>query len=203
VKKAIFGIATSQAQAVSIFNQLTGAGFSDNDISVLFPDETGTRHFAHEQHSKAPQGAALGASGGIIIGGALGWLLGIGMLAVPGLGPLVAAGPIIAALAGAGAGAIAGTTAGSIVGREMPEFEALQYQSKMDGGNILISVLTADATERQRVKEIFENAGSVTAAEAIVDHAYSRPSGAVGVAMTPIAQPVGDSSLPEHIGPAA
>jgi hypothetical protein len=48
VKKALFGIATSQAQAVSIFNQLTGAGFQDNDISVLFPDESGTRHFAHE-----------------------------------------------------------------------------------------------------------------------------------------------------------
>jgi hypothetical protein len=203
LKKAIFGIATSQTEAVSIFNQLTGAGFLDNDISVLFPDETGTRHFAHEHHSKAPEGAALGASVGIVIGGALGWLVGIGLLAVPGLGPLLAAGPVIAALAGAGAGAIIGTAAGSLVGREIPEFEALHYQGKMDGGNILISVLTADATERHRVKEIFKNAASVTAAEAVVDHAYGRPSGAVGVAMTPAAQQVGDSSFPEHIGPAA
>jgi hypothetical protein len=45
------------------------------------------------------------------------------------------------------------------------------------------------------VKEIFKNAGSVTAAEAVVDHAYGRASGAVGVAMSPTAamQEVSDS----------
>jgi hypothetical protein len=46
MKKALFGLAESEAQAVSIFNQLLGAGFSDNDISVLFPDSDATRHFA-------------------------------------------------------------------------------------------------------------------------------------------------------------
>ena len=76
MKKAIFGLAESEAQAVSIFNQLLGAGFSDRDISVLFPDETGNRHFAHEQHTKAPEGAAAGAGAGVIIGGALGWIVG-------------------------------------------------------------------------------------------------------------------------------
>ena len=29
----------------------------------------------------------------------------------------------------------------------IPEFEAIQYERKMDGGNILISVLTGDATK--------------------------------------------------------
>jgi hypothetical protein len=205
VKKALFGIAKSQAQAVSIFNQLKGAGFSDSDISVLFPDEVGIRHFAHEQHTKMPEGAAVGGTGGIVIGGLLGWLIGIGMLAIPGLGPLVVAGPIIAALAGAGAGAATGVALGSVIGLEMPEFEATQYQGKMDGGNILISVLTADATERRRVKEMFKNAGSVTAAEAVVDHAYNRPSGAaaVGIAMTPAAQPVSESHFTDHAGPDA
>ena len=68
----------------------------------------------------------------------------------------------------------------------------------MDGGNILISVLTRDAIERHRVKEIFNNAGSVTAAEAVVDHAYGRPAGAVGVAMSPALanEPANDSRLP-------
>ena len=85
----------------------------------------------------------------------------------------------------------------------MPEFEAIQYQGKMDGANILISVLTADATERHHVKEIFKNAGSVTAAETVVDHAYGRPSGAVGAAMSPAPanQPARDSPAPA--GPAA
>jgi hypothetical protein len=95
MKKALFGLAESEAQAVSIFNQLKVAGFSDNDISVLFPDEAGTRHFAHEHHTKASEGAAAGAGSGVVIGGALGWLVGIGTLMIPGMGPFIAAGPII------------------------------------------------------------------------------------------------------------
>jgi hypothetical protein len=46
-----------------------------------------------------------------------------------------------------------------------------QYTDKMNGGNILLSVHTEDATERQRAEQIFKNASAVTAAEAIVDHA--------------------------------
>src|SRR6202049_5356999 len=103
MKKAVFGLAESEAQAVSIFNQLIGAGFSDDDISVLFPDSDATRHFAHEQHTKAPEGAAAGAGGGVVIGGALGWLGGIGTLVIPGGGPFLAAGPILGRRGGGGA----------------------------------------------------------------------------------------------------
>lgn len=198
MKKALFGLAKSEDQAISIFNQLNGAGFSDNDISVLFPNKTGTRHLAHSQRTRAPEGAATGASVGIVVGAALGWLLGIGTLAISHLGPFLAAGPLVAALAGAGIGAIAGGLAGALIGMGMPQFEATQYQAKMDGGNILISVLTEGALERHRVIEIFRNAGSVTAAEAVVDHAYGRPAGAVGVAMSPALanEPVHDSRPP-------
>ena len=97
--KAVFGIATSEAQAQRIANQLKAAGFSGNDISVLFPDKAGSRDFAHEQHTKAPEGAAAGAGTGGLLGGGLGWLVGIGALAIPGVGPFIAAGPIMAALA--------------------------------------------------------------------------------------------------------
>jgi Lytic transglycolase len=199
VKKALFGLAKSEDQAVSIVNQLKGAGFSDNDISVLFPDKTGTRHFAHLQRTRAPEGAAAGASGGIVIGGALGWLLGIGTLVIPGIGPFLAAGPIMVALAGAGVGAAAVGLTGALIGMEMWQYEARQYEEKMKSGNILVSVHTEDGIERDRVKEIFKNAGSVTAAEAVVNHAYGRPSGAVGVAMslTPAMQQVRDSRAPE------
>jgi hypothetical protein len=182
VKKALFGLAKSEDQAASIVDQLKVAGFSDNDISVLFPDKAGTRHFAHEQHTRASEGAAVGGGSGIVLGAAFGWLVGIGTLAIPGLGPLVAAGPIIAALAGAGGGAVVGGVTGSVIGLEMPEFEALQYDDKMNGGNILISVHTEDGTERERAKGIFKNAGAVTAAEAVVDHAHGRPSPSAPVA---------------------
>ena len=86
MEKAVFCIANTETQARTIVDQLKAAGFSNNDISVLFPDKSGTKDFAHEQNTKAPEGAAAGAGTGGVLGGALGWLVGIGTLAIPGLG---------------------------------------------------------------------------------------------------------------------
>ena len=158
--KAVFGIAKNQSQASAIADQLKMAGFSVNDISVLFPDEQGTRDFAHEQHTKAPEGAAAGASGGAILGGALGWMVGIGALAIPGLGPFIAAGPIMAALAGVAGGAAVGGLTGALVGMGIPEYEAKRYEGKVKDGNILMSVHTEDSAERDRAKKIFESGGA-------------------------------------------
>ena len=85
--KAVFAIARNEDQAIRIANQLKAAGFSGNDISVLLPDKAGSRDFAHEQHTKAPEGAAAGAGAGAVLGGALGWIVGIGALAIPGVDP--------------------------------------------------------------------------------------------------------------------
>lgn len=158
--KAVFCIAKSEAQATSIVDQLKTAGFSNNDISVLFPDQSGTKDFAHEQHTKAPEGAATGAGTGGVLGGALGWLVGVGALAIPGLGPFVAAGPIMAALGGAAAGAALGGLSGALIGMGIPEYEAKRYEGKVKDGNILISVHTEDRTEQARAKEIFTRAGA-------------------------------------------
>src|SRR5579863_4472151 len=128
MKKAVFGMARSENQAISIANQLVAAGFAENDISVLFPDKAGSRDFAHEQHTKAPEGAVTGASGGAVLGGALGWLAGIGALAIPGIGPLIAAGPIMATLAGMGFGGAAGGFGGALIGLGIPEYEAKRYE---------------------------------------------------------------------------
>jgi hypothetical protein len=57
--KAVFCIAKNEEQAVRIVDQLKEAGFSSDDVSVLFPDRAGSRDFAHEQHTKAPEGVAL------------------------------------------------------------------------------------------------------------------------------------------------
>lgn len=158
--KAVFCIAKTGAQAITIVDQLKTAGFSKNDISVLFPDKTGTKDFAHEQHTKAPEGAATGASTGGVVGGAFGWLVGIGALAIPGLGPFVAAGPIMAALGGAAAGAALGGITGALIGMGIPEYEAKRYEGKIKEGNILISVHTEDSTARNRAKDIFARAGA-------------------------------------------
>src|ERR1700683_1752544 len=154
MKKAIFGLAESEAQAVSIFNQLLETGFSDNDISALFPDFDETRHFAHEQHTKAPEGAAAGAGSGVVIGGALGWLVGIGALAIPGLGPFIAAGPIMAALAGAGGGGGVGGLTGALIGMGIPEYVAKRYEGRVKDGGILLSVHSDDAQRTKKAQQI-------------------------------------------------
>lgn len=160
MEKAVFGIASTEAQAISIADDLKIAGFTPNQVSVLFPDKSGTRDFAHEQHTKAPEGATVGGGSGAVLGGAVGWLLGIGALAIPGLGPLIAAGPIMAALAGAGVGAAAGGLTGALIGMGIPELEAKQYEGKIRAGNILISIHTDNSDERTRAEDILKRAGA-------------------------------------------
>ena len=158
--KAVFGIAKSEAQAARIVEDLREARFSGNDISVLFPDREGTRDFAHEKETKAPEGATTGAATGGVLGGVVGWLAGIGALAIPGLGPFIAAGPIMAALSGAAVGAATGGLTGALIGLGIPEFEAKRYEGKVKGGGILISVHADDSEELRRAKDIFERNGA-------------------------------------------
>ena len=156
MSKAVFCIVNNRENADAIVGDLRTAGFSNDDVSALFPDKEGTRDFAHEKNTKAPEGAATGAATGTVLGGTLGWLAGIGALAIPGVGPFVAAGPIMAALGGAAIGAGAGGLTGSLIGLGMPELEAKQYDKKIRGGNILLSVHTDDGAEQKQVTEIFK-----------------------------------------------
>src|SRR4030095_4159743 len=107
----------------------------------------GTKDFAHEKDTKAPEGATTGAGTGAVIGGVLGWLAGIGAIAIPGLGPFIAAGPIMAALAGLGAGGAAGGIVGGLVGMGLPEYEAKRYEGRVKDGGVLISVHCATSEE--------------------------------------------------------
>jgi hypothetical protein len=156
MEKAVFCLARTESQAARIVDDLKLAGFSNNDVSVLLPDKSGTRDFAHEHHTKAPEGAMTGGAVMGVLGGALGWLAGIGSLAIPGLGPFIAAGPIMAALGGAAAGGAIGGIGGALIGMGMPEYEAKRYEGKVKEGNILISVHTEKSEERKRAKEIFD-----------------------------------------------
>src|SRR4051794_25053327 len=105
---AVFGIYKSPMQAEQAVEALIAAGFSNQDVSVLFPDKQTTKEFAHEKNTKAPEGTTTGAVSGGAIGGTLGLLAGIGALAIPGLGPFIAAGPIMGTLAGLGSGGAIG-----------------------------------------------------------------------------------------------
>jgi hypothetical protein len=158
---AIYCIAKSTQQAERIVSMLrTGAAVRERDISVLFPDNKGTKEFAHEHNTKAPEGAVTGAGAGGVTGGVLGLLAGIGALAIPGVGPLIAAGPIMAALSGAAVGAAVGGIAGALIGMGIPEFEAKRYENRVKGGNILMAVHSENSTNTARVKEIFKAEGA-------------------------------------------
>lgn len=173
MSKAVFCLVDTR-QAVAAVDRLKAAGFSNNDISVLMADKDGTRDFAHEHHTKAPEGAAAGAGTGLAIGGALGWLAGIGTLAIPGVGPLIAAGPIMAALSGAAIGGTVGGITGALIGLGVPEFEAKRFEGKIRGGSILVSVHSDNSAETDAAREIFESIGAdniSTAREAAVAHA--------------------------------
>ena len=83
---AVFGLYRTRSGVEKAVDTLRQDGFRNTDISVLFPENVGTKDFAHEKQTKAPEGTATGATSGAVIGGTLGWLAGIGALAIPGLG---------------------------------------------------------------------------------------------------------------------
>jgi hypothetical protein len=157
---AVFGIYPAYASVEYGVDALRTAGFRNSDISVLFPENTGTKDFAHEKGTKAPEGATAGAGTGVVVGGALGWLAGIGSLAIPGLGPFIAAGPIMAALAGAGVGGVVGGLTGALVGMGIPEYEAKRYEGRVKDGGILLSVHSDSADWTKRAKQILEETGA-------------------------------------------
>ena len=157
---AVFGIYSNRPSAESGVDALKAAGFLNTNISVLFPENTGTKDFAHEKNTKAPEGASKGAGTGALLGGGLGWLVGIGALAIPGLGPFIAAGPIMAALAGAGVGGAVGGLTGALIGMGIPEYEAKRYEGRVKDGGILLSVHSDSSDETKRAKEILERTGA-------------------------------------------
>ena len=157
---AVFGIYRDRSSVDRAVEAFKAAGFSNNDVSALFPDNKGTKDFAHEKNTKAPEGATTGAGTGALLGGGLGWLAGIGALAIPGLGPFIAAGPIMAALAGAGVGGVVGGLTGALIGMGIPEYEAKRYEGRVKDGGILLSVHSDSSEETKRAKDILERTGA-------------------------------------------
>jgi len=158
--RVVIGIVDGEVQAENIVQRLGQQGFANADISAIFPDKHGTRDFAHEHNTKAPEGTVVGVASGGVLGGTLGLLAGIGALAIPGLGPFIAAGPLMAALSGAAAGAAVGGVAGALIGMGIPEIEAKKYEGKLRGGNILIACHVDSSEEESRAKEVFRREGA-------------------------------------------
>jgi hypothetical protein len=172
---AVFGIYPTYASVEGAVDALKAAAFRNRDISV-FPENAGSKDFAHEKGTKAPEGAATGAGAGAVVGGTLGWLVGIGALAIPGLGPFIAAGPIMAALAGVGVGGAVGGVTGALVGMGIPEYEAKRYEGRVKEGGILLSVHSDSSEWTKRAKKVLEQTGAQdisSTGEAGADYAKS------------------------------
>jgi hypothetical protein len=159
-KTSVFGIYQNEKQAERTVDDLLAAGFSNDDVSVLLPDVRGTKDFAHDKGTKAPEGTAAGVSTGGVVGGTLGLLVGIGALAIPGIGPFIAAGPIVTALAGLGVGGAVGGLIGAPVGMGIPEYEAKRYEGHIQAGGVLLSVHCDTAEMIDRAKDLLKHTGA-------------------------------------------
>jgi hypothetical protein len=171
---AVYGIYNSRSEVEQAVDRMLAAGFRNEDISVLMADNQGSKDFAHEKATKAPEGTTTGVVTGGAIGGTLGLLAGIGALAIPGLGPFIAAGPIMGALAGLGSGAAVGGIIGALVGMGIPEYEAKRYEGRIKEGGVLLSVHCDNSDWVKRAKDMLKQTGGegiASAGEAGADYA--------------------------------
>lgn len=185
---AVYAIYPNRAAAEEAVDRLLAEGYRNEDISVLLQDNVGTKDFAHEKHTKAPEGTAAGVVAGGVIGGTIGLLAGIGVLAIPGLGPLIAAGPVIAALTGVGSGGIVGGLMGALVGMGIPEYEAKRYEGRIKEGGVLLSVHCDNSDWVSKAKQSLAATGGediASAGEARADFATSDKPLARGATRVP------------------
>src|ERR1017187_39350 len=157
---AAFGLYRDRATAEAAVDRFIAEGFRNEDLSVLMQDNAGTKDFAHEKETKAPEGTTAGVLAGGAVGGTLGLLAGIGALAIPGIGPFIAAGPIMAALAGLGVGSAVGGLTGALIGMGIPEYEAKRYEGHIKEGGVLLSVHCDTSDQITRAKDLLKHTGA-------------------------------------------
>lgn len=158
MSKLVTGIFSTRPSAELASQELVKAGFPSEDISLLLTETTRGREFALRKSSKAPEGAATGATIGGVLGAAAAGLAAVASISVPGLA-LVAAGPVVAALTGLGAGAATGGLTGALIGLGIPEHEARFYNGEIERGGILVGVYVHG--DRAKVaREILDSAGA-------------------------------------------
>jgi hypothetical protein len=173
-----FGIYKDQATLASAIDVFRAEGFRNTDLSILYPENSGTKDFTHQKHTKAPEGAVAGGGIGGVLGAGLGWVAGAGALAgvVPGLEQFTMAGPIMTMLGGLGMGMTLGSLTGGVVGATKPEYEAVRYDGRVRDGGILMSVHCDDAEWTKTALRLLKQTGATrisTAGEAKADFAKS------------------------------
>jgi hypothetical protein len=155
-KTSAVGIYSTRESVERATNNLVESGFQSSDISVLLPENLGSKTIETDNATKAPEGAVSGA----VLGGTVGLLVGIGALAIPGVGPLIAAEPVVTALTGVGVGGVVGGATGALVGVGISASEAEHYEGRLKKGGILLSVFCDTSEETKRAKDILDRTGA-------------------------------------------
>ena len=166
---AVFGLYPDETELLEAIEELKCAGFRTTDLSMLVPENLGSKDIGHEKHSKAPEGAVAGGIAGAVIGGALAWLSSAGVIALPlvSADTLIAAGFVMAILAGVGAFGVLGAILGGFIGGFSPEYEAKRYVGRIRSGGVLLSVHCDNADWRLRAKQSLRHTGARGVASAI------------------------------------
>ena len=164
---SVMGIYPDRTTVSDAVNVLQKAGYRLTDISVLASENAGSKDFAHEKHTKAPEGAALAAAAGAVIGAALAWIVSVQTVTITGSNPLAAAGPVLAALAGAGAGGALGWIAGWVAGSCVTEYVAKRYAGRIRNGGILLSVHCDTPEWCARAKKTLKDTGARSISSAV------------------------------------
>ena len=172
----VIGSVKTREHAERIIRSLKKNGLSDNEISVIFPNNrlrddpkialdhkpgTDPADEKPRDNSERLKGLTAGAVSGGVLLGTIGGLIGLASFVIPGLGLIVVAGPIATALADAAAGGAAGVIAGALMGMRIPEHNAQQYEKTVREGNILISVHTYTAEGLKKAVNLLATGGAV------------------------------------------
>ena len=145
--KTVVGTYDNIQTAYAVANDLTSAGYSRNDISVVASDaKSEYAPYLEANYVDTSDDVAKGAGLGAAIGGLGGLLVGLGALAIPGVGPVIAAGPLLATLTGAGVGAVTGGIVGALVDMGIPDEEAHVYSEGLRRGHTLVIAQVPDAS---------------------------------------------------------
>jgi hypothetical protein len=167
-----FGIYRDKDTVADAIETLKASGFRAADISVLYPENQGSKDLAHEKHTKAPEGAVAGGSIGALAGAGVGWLASAGMLGAMALEPTLSAGPILSVFSGVGVGVMAGGLVGGLAGMGIPEYEAKRFEGRVRHGGILLSVHCDNPEWRRTAVKLLKQSGAMdisTAGEARAD----------------------------------
>jgi stress response protein YsnF len=158
--KNVVGLFDNMSDAHGAVQELTNAGFTSDNISIVANNASGDTVNYDTAGSEAADGAGAGAVGGAVLGGLGGLLVGLGALAIPGVGPVIAAGTLATALGttavGAGLGAAAGGLVGALVGAGIPEDDANIYAEGIRRGGALVTVQAATDADADRAADILD-----------------------------------------------